>query len=144
MIAPRAIVILGIVAVISIAVNLFLAGSIVGHGFRPPPGPPPIEARFDMLSRDLPPEDQKVVQEILDRHREDIMAKWHALRGTPNDVSEAFRADPFVPADAQAAFARSNARFTAFRDAIQEAAIEIASRISPEGRKRLHFPGGGF
>jgi uncharacterized membrane protein len=142
---PRGIIILGIVSILSVALNLFLAGNILGHRFRGPMPPPMVlEERFEATLRELPEEDRATVKQILDSRRELIMSKWHALRSDNRKVAEAIESDPFTAEQAKAAFDKSNADFTEFRAAIQETAIEIASKISPEGRKQLHLPGGGF
>lgn len=145
MILPRGIIILGIVAILSVALNLFLAGNILGHRFRGPMPPPMIlEERFEATLRELPNADRSIAKAILDNHRDLIMSKWHALRSDNHKVTDAIQSEPFQADQAKAAFDKSNADVAEFRAAIQETAIEIASKISPEGRKQLHLPGGGF
>ena len=145
MILPRGIIILGLIAVASIGLNLFLAGNILGHQFRGPMPPPMVlEERLEATLRELPPADRPAVKAILDGRREMIEAKWQALRAANRRVAEAMQSDPFAADQAKAAFDMANQDFADFRAAIQETAIEIASKISPEGRKSLHLPAGGF
>jgi uncharacterized membrane protein len=144
-ILPRGIIILGLVAILSVGLNLFLAGNIVGHQFRGPMPPPMVlEERFEATLRELPPDDRAIAKTILDGRREMIELKWQALRSANRRVSEAMQSDPFAADQAKAAFDTVNQNFADFRTIIQETAVEIASKISPEGRKHLHLPGGGF
>jgi uncharacterized membrane protein len=141
-ILPRGVIILGIVAIVSIALNLFLAGNLVGLEFR---GPPQVlEERFIAMIRELPAQDQPAVKEIFDRRRETIMAKWHAVRAANRAIADAVRSEPFDAEKEKTAFEQSNARLAEFRAVIQDISIEITSKISPEGRKRLHVPASGF
>jgi uncharacterized membrane protein len=136
---------MGLVAVLSIALNLFLAGNMVGHRFRDAPPPPLIlEERLDAMLRELPVKDQATVRAIIARRRDDIMDKWRALRSGNRAIGDAVKADPFVPEQAEAAFQEADRRSAEFRKAMQQTTLEIASQISPEGRKQLHVPGTGF
>ena len=48
----------------------------------------------------------------------------------------------FDPAEAQTALDTANQRFAEFRAALQSTLIEIAQKVSPEGRKHIRVPGG--
>ena len=144
MILHRGIAILGIVAILSVALNLFLAGNLLGHEFRGPPPPFILEERFDTMLQQLPDKDQPIVRRIIEEHRDELLTKWHALKPINREIGEAVRADPFSPDQVRDAFRKSDQQLAAFRAAIQDVAIEIASKISPEGRKKLHVPGAGF
>ncbi len=120
MILRRGIILLGVIAIISIALNLFLAGDQLGRHFRGPPGPPNFEQRLHGLWHDLPAADQTIAQAILDRHYNDIMDKWHAFRPANQRASLAMRADPFDPAEAKAAYDIANQRWEDLRPALQD------------------------
>ena len=49
MILPRGIVVLAIVAILSVALNLFLAGNQLGHQFRGPGSPPNFEQHSNQI-----------------------------------------------------------------------------------------------
>ena len=141
---PRGIVILAAVTGISIAVNLFLAGNIVSHSFRAPPPPLDIEWRLGGIWRDMSDADQPVARSILSQHHDTIVEKLNALKAANQNTAAAMRSDAFVADEAKRAFGETNQRLTEFRTAIQDTTIEIATKVSPEGRKRMRVPGGGF
>ncbi len=141
---PRGGAILGIVAVISIAFNLFLVGHQFGRNFRGPMPPGNFQERLNGLWRDMPSADQTIAHGIVDSHYNDILEKWRAFRPANQRAALAMHADPFDPSEAKAAYDNANRRSEEFRKAMQDTLIEIAQKISPEGRERLHVPGGGF
>ena len=140
--------ILALIAVISIGGNLFLAGNLVGRQLRPGPPGGTFEQRLDAgwqnLWQGLPEADQSIVKEIFARHRDELIAKWRLTRVSAQRAGVALRADPFDETQARADLEKSNERQTDFRKAIQDMFIEIASKISAEGREKLHSPVGGL
>jgi uncharacterized membrane protein len=143
MIVRRGILLLGIVAIFSIALNLFLAGDQLGRHFRGPAPPPNFEQRLHNLPRDMPAADQQIAEGILDRHHNDIMEKWRALRPANQRVAAAMRADPFDSEEAKAAYDNASQRWEDLRAAMRDMLIEIAEKISPEGRRHIRGLGAG-
>ena len=143
MILPRGILFLAMIAILSVALNLFLAGNQLGHQFRAPPPPPPgsFEQRLRSLPHDMPAADQPIAQSILDQHINEIMEKWRQFRPANQRIVQVMHADPFDPVEAQAAFDNANQRLAELRAVVQNTLIEIDQKISPEGRKHLHAPG---
>lgn len=144
MISTRATRILGLLAIISIAINLFLAGSFLGGRFRGPPSPGMFEQRLGEAWDELPDADKPVARQIYAAHREDIIQKWRAARSAAQKASHDTRAKSFDADALRGDFDMSNTRFLEFRRAMQDLFLEIAAKISPEGRQRLHPPGGAF
>ncbi len=138
--------VLGLIAVLSIAVNLFLAGSLVGRQFRPSGSN--FEQRLDngwqKVVQQLPEGDKPIVRQIFAQHRDDLIEKWRASRGPEQRAGKALRANPFDEAEVRAEFEKANEGFTEFRKAMQEVFIDIAQKISPEGREKLRSPIGGL
>jgi uncharacterized membrane protein len=143
-ISARGARILGLVVVISIAINLFLAGAMLGGRFRGPPPPVPLEQRLDALWGELPEGDRSVAEEIYARHRDEIIQKWHASRAAAQRANRGMRASTFNEGEVRADIAASNDRFMEFRRAVQDLFIDIGGKISQEGRERLRAPGGAF
>ncbi|MDB5397644.1 MAG: hypothetical protein JWM91_5150 [Rhodospirillales bacterium] len=141
---PRGVGLLGIVAILSVALNLFLAGNQLGHHFRGPMQQPNFQQRLGGVWRDLPEADQAIARGVVDSHYNDILEKWRAFRPASQRAAMAMHADPFDPEEAKAAYEKANQRSEEFRKALQDTLIEIAQKISPNGRERLHVPGGGF
>jgi uncharacterized membrane protein len=143
-ISARGARILGLVVVVSIAINLFLAGAILGGRFRGPPPPVPFEQRLDASWEGLPDADRPVAKEVYARHREEIIRTWHAFRAAAQRANRGMRANTFNEGEVRADIAASNDRFMEFRRAIQDLFLEIGGKISQEGRERLRAPGGAF
>ncbi len=144
MISTRGVRILGLVVVISVAINLFLAGAILGGRFRGPPPPVPFEQRLDALWEELPDGDRPVAEEIYARHRDEIVQKWHAFHAATQRANRGMRASTFNEGEVRADIATSNDRLMEFRRAVQDLFIDIGGKISQEGRERLRAPGGAF
>jgi uncharacterized membrane protein len=141
-ILPRGIVALAVVAILSVALNLFLAGNQLGHHFRGPGSPPNFEERLHGVWHDLPAADQPIAQDVLDHHMSEIMEKWRAFRPANQHVIQVMHADPFDPAEAKASFDIANQRSAELRTAVQNMLLEAAQKISPEGRKHIRGLGG--
>jgi hypothetical protein len=141
-ILPRGILVLAVVAILSVALNLFLAGNQLGHEFRGPGSQPDFEKRLHGIWRDMPVADQPIAQGVLDQHMSEIMEKWRAFRPANQHVNQVMHADPFDPAEAKAAFDIANQRWTELRTAMQNMLLEAAQKVSPEGRKHIRAPGG--
>jgi uncharacterized membrane protein len=141
-ILPRGILVLAVVAILSVALNLFLAGNQLGHHFRGPGSPPNIEQRLHGIWHDMPAADQSIAQGVLDQHMSEIMEKWLAFRPANQHAIQAMHADPFDPAEAKAAFDIANQRWAELRAAMQTMLLEAAQKVSPEGRKHIRAPGG--
>ncbi len=141
---PRGVGLISLVAVVSIALNLFLAGNQLGHHFRGPMPPQNFQQRLNGMWHELPDADQVIARGVVDSHAADIMDKWRAMRPANQRTSLAMHADPFDPDEARAAYEKANEKSEAFRRALQDTLIEVAQKISPEGRQHLHIPGGGL
>jgi uncharacterized membrane protein len=141
---PRGVGILGGIAIVSVAINLFLAGDLVGRHFRGPPSPANFQQRLEVLLRDLPAADKAIAHTVMESHYSDIIEKWRAFRPANQRAALAMHADPFDPAEARAAYDNVNKRSEDLREAVQNTMIEIAQKISPKGREHLRIPGGGL
>jgi hypothetical protein len=115
-----------------------------GHRFRGPPTSMDIERRLEGMWRDMPEADRPIARAILRQHHDAIVSRWDALRPANQSAVAEMRSEPFVVDVTKRAFDDTNQRLTEFRIAIQDTMIDIASKISPEGRKHLRVPGGGF
>jgi uncharacterized membrane protein len=142
MITHRGVRILALLLMVSVALNLFLGGDLLGLRFRGPPPVPTFDQRLEAAWRNLPAADQPFARKVVQEHREQVITRWLALRPAAQRVTEAIRAKPYKAEDMQAAFDNSNARTEDLRKALQETVMEIASQISEEGRQELHVPGG--
>ena len=141
MILPRGILVLAVIAILSVALNLFLAGNQLGRQFRGSPPPMNFEQRLHGWWRDMPAADQSIAEDIMRQHIGEIQEKWRAFRPANQHALQLMRAENFDPAEAKAALDIANQRLADLKAAMQSTMIEIAQKISPEGRKHLRAPG---
>jgi len=141
-ILPRGVLVLAIIAILSVALNLFLAGNQLGHHFRAPPAQMNFEQRLHSWWRDMPPADQSIAENIMEQHIGEITEKWRAFRPANQHVIQIMHTENFDPAEARAAMDTANQRLADLRAAVQATMMEIAQKISPEGRKHIRVPGG--
>ena len=142
MILPRGVLVLAIVAILSVALNLFLAGNQLGHQFRGPPPALNFEQRLHGWWRDMPAADQAIAEGVMRQHQGEIMEKWRAFRPASQHVIQIMHSENFDPAEAKTALDTANQRLTELRGVLQSTLIEIAQKVSPEGRKHIRVPGG--
>lgn len=138
---PRATTVLSIVALFSVGLNVFFASSFIGREFRRPP-PPDFSPHFDFMWRNMPAADQSIARDVFNRRREEIVVKWRALRPSGQSANEVLRATPFDEAMAREALNRFNQQVRDYRVSLQDALLEVAGRVSPEGRAELRPPRG--
>ena len=100
------------------------------------------EQRLEALLRSLPDTDRAVARDVLEQHRQDLLAKLRLYRSSAAAAGASLRSEQFSEADARAAFAKANGHAAEFRQAVQEVVIEIAGKMSPAGREHLR-PGVG-
>ena len=142
MILPRGVLVLAIIAILSVALNLFLAGNQLGHHFRPAPVQMTFEQRLHTWWREMSPADQTIAEGVMDAHLPEIMEKWRAFRPANQHVNQILHSENFDPAEAKAAFDVASQRLAELRAVMQGTLIEIAQKVSPEGRKHIRAPGG--
>ena len=142
MILPRGVLVLAIVAILSVALNLFLAGNQLGREVRGPQPPQNFEQRLHNWWRDMPPADQAIAEDVMKQHLGDIMEKLRAFRPANQRVIKIMHSEDFDPAEARTVMDTANQRLVELRAALQSTLIEIAQKVSPEGRKHIRVPGG--
>lgn len=141
MILPRGVLVLAIVAILSVALNLFLAGNQLGHEVRGPAAPMNFQQRLHTWWRDMPAADQSIAEGVMQQHIAEIMEKWRAFRPANQHVIQVMRAEKFDPDEAKTAIDIANQRLADLRAVMQSTLIEIAQKVSPEGRKHIRAPG---
>ena len=132
----RGVRLLVVILIVSVGINLFLAGNQLGLWFHHPV-PMNFEQRLEILLRELPEADRAGAHEILLAHRQEILDKFHVYRQSATAAAAVVHAEPFNADDARAAFATANANSAEFRQALEDMVIDIAGKISPKGREHL-------
>lgn len=130
-----------LIAIISIALNLFLAGLMAGGFLRKGRGdrPPPAARAFTMkgAGRALGPEVRPVVDEIRQAREGDRKAHFERLRTAANDATAALEAEPFDPKKLDDALAELRSVHAAFQQESHGEFVQLAERLTPEQRKAL-------
>lgn len=132
-----------ILLIVSLALNLFLVGTIVGglvvgqrlRAERPPParGGPALWA----AARELSPEDRAAYREVL--RGEDGQARLN-LRAARQARAEAWRslnAEPFDPAVVRKHLSDARAQDAQARGELEDRIVTFAATLSPEDRARF-------
>ncbi|PRX35085.1 Heavy-metal resistance [Meinhardsimonia xiamenensis] len=142
-IGRRALRLTRIALVISLALNLLVAGVVVGALIRGVPwkeGP-----RAGGLLRDpglgpfyhaLPDDERRAIAEALASRRAELEAERAALRAQLRSLLEAVRTEPFAADRLRALFAEQDAAITRRRALALELLIERLSAMSPAERAR--------
>jgi uncharacterized membrane protein len=138
----RSIIVLLILG-LSLALNVFLAGSVVPDVWRGREGR---FLRFATRSAigPVPRSIQERANAALEKDRSAIEQAGNAIREARRGVREAVRANPFDPAALDAAFARLRSASSAFQEVVQHslaqalAAAPAEERAGVEPRRRRH------
>ncbi|SHI64114.1 periplasmic heavy metal sensor [Wenxinia saemankumensis] len=125
-----------VVLVLSLALNLLVAGLILGAVLRgnPPGGRPGVELAVGPLLDALPPERRDGIRARLrgddDLRRFDRGARREAMRA----FAGALTAEPFDPDAVEALLAAQGARLRGLQDAAQDAFLAELAQMGPEER----------
>lgn len=125
----------------SLAVNLVIAGVVLGHRMRPPPQHGPgLGGRMHhggpaAFVRDLSPERRDELRGIFERHRGEHRALWQALRDRHADVKKALETEPFDKTAYVATMTRFIEAEAAARTAVQPTFAEIAAALTLAERR---------
>jgi uncharacterized membrane protein len=132
---------------VSLVVNLFLGGLIVGQLLRPGFWEPRkayteelgMQAghAVERLIRSLDPTDRRVFVESMKTHREDLIRLGDQVRQQRRAVLQLLRADNLDRQAVDNAFAEMQQRMRAFEAALKSAIVEASAKLPPDARKQL-------
>lgn len=140
MTARRWITVLGAALVISLALNLFFGGVIVGHRVGLLDGqmtPANLKLRMERVLRVLPENDAKLVRDLFEAQHDDITRRFRALQESRKAIGVALRGQPFDPAAFAAAYEAMQARSQEVQAAIQGVIKTAIPQLSAEGRAAI-------
>jgi uncharacterized membrane protein len=129
------------VLVVSLAVNLLLAG-VIGAWlarpmFRGPPPRPEIARVIERVSNRLPENDAVVLRRAYESHRAELAQQIARVRDARAAVRRALLAEPLDPDALSAAMAEVHAAREEVEDVMQAVMRDAAVSMSPEGRRTL-------
>lgn len=130
--------------ILSVAVNLVVAGFVVArlHGGPPPPGSE-VERIVSMGTRGFPPEIQKAIADGAIAKRAEIRQRLDDVQAARRQMFDAMRADPFDPAALDAAYANLRDKTEALQEAGQQIVAQAVANAPAEVRARIRPPRGG-
>ncbi|MDZ5646571.1 periplasmic heavy metal sensor [Nitrospirillum sp. BR 11828] len=133
----------GPLLIASIGMNLFLAGTFIPHllghhdggpGHEPAPG---MNYRPRPLTDILPPADAELLQKAMAPDRADFKALEKQARESWAEIQPLLAADTFDAQAFAAAVQKVADSRRAFEASRQAALVDVLSKMSPEGRKKL-------
>jgi uncharacterized membrane protein len=139
---------------VSLAVNLFLAGTMFGdrlRGRHGPPHPPPAAAEAPAptagdtvvrgvilrMVRALPADRQAAFEEKFAQHRPQVQAAQQEMRAARLRLREKMTAEPFDRDEVGAAFEALRQRNLAVQAALHEAVIDASADLPVELRRAM-------
>jgi Spy/CpxP family protein refolding chaperone len=127
-----------VLALLSLAVNLFLGGLLVGRTFRPDK-PPGDMGPISLLrsSQDLDPAARQIVDRTREKHHKGIRRSMANAARARLAAINALCARDFDEAKAREAFRAFRAETNVAHDTMQESLIEAAKQMTPEQRAVL-------
>jgi uncharacterized membrane protein len=141
MTARRWISMLGAALVVSLALNLFFGGIIVGHrlGQRGDTDWQRLPARLkiERVLNALPENDAKVMRDLFEAQRADITQRFQALQSARRTIGAALKAAPFDPAAFATAYEAMQARSQDLQAAIHGVIKAAVPQLSAEGRAAI-------
>jgi len=136
--------------VVSLGLNLFVGGLVVGGRFHhPPPGAflherhvdaknePRVFLFVNRMARELPPDERRNFMTVVNGYRGELTEADRNLRDARKRVREAMAAEPFDRAALENAFADVRVRFDDLQKVLHGALADAASRLPPDARQRL-------
>lgn len=128
---------------LSLALNIGVVTALLAHHWHGHERQGSAERRWSripdsrQMARALEAADHRILREVLEGHREQIGRQYRPLGHARRDVAQALRAEPFDPEALNQAFARMRNSEGAMADATHAFMLDLATRISADGRQRI-------
>ncbi len=132
---------LAIALAISVLLNVFALGFLIGRTrLAPPPPLRPGEAiRLDLraIGEALPKSERRELRRALSERRDELRRRLADLRRAQREVDAALAADPFDPGRLEAAYARLREASAAILEPVQRTMVIFAEKLDSEQRRTL-------
>lgn len=132
-----------VVLVVSLAINVLIAGVVLGHLHGPPSGED-FEHIVGLIARPYPPEIQRGIMDRARADRDELRQKFDAMRDARRKAFEAARADPFDQAALDAANADIRKATDAMQQAVQGLETAAIAEAPADVRRKIRPPHGPF
>ncbi len=130
--------------VLSIAVNLIVAGFVVARLGGPPPPGSEVERIVAIGIRAFPPEIQKAIADGTKAQRDQLRARLNDVQDARKKMFDAMRADPFDPAVLNTAYANLRDKTNALQELGQQIVASAVAAAPADVRARIRPPHGPF
>lgn len=124
---------------VSLSLNVFLAVAMAVHltsrpGFGPPPRPDRIA---EDIAATLSPADGDILRQVFASHAPQLASGPESFHALHDGIRRVMAAPTFDAEALRAVFAEGRRGRLAMDDAIEASLTEAATRLSPEGRRKL-------
>ncbi|MDB6452390.1 periplasmic heavy metal sensor [Falsirhodobacter sp. 20TX0035] len=132
MLSPRT---LRLLLILSVTLNLAIAGIVAGAALRHPPPPDPGRGpAFGAYDRAFSEEDRKAMRDAFHREAPDFGKGWQAMKDDTADLLTTLRTEPYDPARTEAIFARQRERGGQMMALGQRLMAQRLAEMTPEER----------
>jgi len=145
-VSRRLLSLLGLLLLVSLGVNLFLGGLMLGRDVgggspaRPGLAGGGMRAALEQLLKELPPDDRDIMRDAFEGHRADIVDRVQALRQARQQVARLLKAPSFDTTATTAAMQTVRERTVALQQAMQAVVLQTAPLLSQAARQTLAAP----
>jgi len=137
-----------IVLIVSLGLNLFLGGLMVGRWFSGPPHRPPFVMNdrgpagepnriLQRMAAALPPDHRPAFETVIAKHRERVMQAAGQAREAREQVRKTLRQEPFDRAALDRAFESLRQSNTVLQQEVQNTIGDAAAMLPADARQRL-------
>ena len=126
--------------ILSVAVNLVVAGFVVARLHGPLPPGSEVERIVSMGTRGFPPEIQKAIADGATAKRDEIRQRLDDVQVARRQMFDAMRAVPFDPAALDAAYANLRDKTAALQEAGQQIVSQAVASAPADVRARIRPP----
>jgi uncharacterized membrane protein len=127
---------------VSLSLNVFLAVAMAvqltsSPGFGPPPPRPRPDRIAEEIAATMTPADGDILREVFASHAPQLARGPESFHALQDRIRQVMTAPTFDAEALRAVFAEGRQGRTAMDDAVEASLIEAATRLSPEGRRKL-------
>lgn len=121
-----------VAAIVSVCLNLLLAGILVGGRWHDEPG----RGRFGPMAN-IPEDARPLVKGVFDSHKSDFDARRDAVQQARIKVAEMLKADPIDQAKLDQALSELLQQSQAMQQLGHQVMVEVAQKLPPELRREM-------
>jgi len=118
-----------VAAIVSVCLNLLLAGVVVGGRWHDWPGRGPF--------RDIPDEARPLIKSVFESHKSEFDARRDAVQQARMKVAEVLKADTIDQAQLNQALSELLQQSQAMQKLGHQVMVEVAQKLTPEQRREM-------